>query len=522
MPREPIRASTPASQDDAHPHVKSGPKGGQFAPKGSDTGPAPAKTGAERGTWKNAPDSRSSGGGRPAPKAADVAAAPVIKNNLTRKGPNDPAEVKALQQMLSALKIGPPMAQDGEFGQRTEEAVKALQEKLGVHPTGHVSPVLGKRLQDAITLSPCVKASAATVSLVMAGAGPLGGSMVGVELARPGTWHLSTGKRTFEPQDLQDAADFFAASGQTRIPIGFGHSDPRFDGDPAFGWVSNIRYTTDAKGPVLLGDLVDLDDWVAAAAPKRWPNRSIEGFANLDWNGRVYRLALTRLALLGSTPPAMPILRSLADLRQAVAAAAAATGAEFVSAAAPPPEPGATTDPAAEAVVVPTSPKKETGMDPAKFREALGLEDASDDEVMEALAQAGFVPASTPPTEEAPVAASGATTVAGIPPGTIVLASSVWDETQTTIRNLTSFVEKAERNERDAVIAQAVKDGKFTPAQRPHFVKLWDADPKGTRAVIDSLHRNSALAVAASGYAGASDEELDNEFKHLFPPSQEG
>jgi hypothetical protein len=349
--------------------------------------------------------------------------------------------------------------------------------------------------------------------MVIASGSPLGQSMTGVELARPGTWHLSSGKRTFTADNLKDAADFFAASGQTRIPLGFGHSDSRFDGDPAFGWVSNIRYAEDAKGPVLLGDLVDLDDWVAAAAPTRWPNRSIEGFANLDWNGRTYSLALTRLALLGSTPPAMPILRSLADLREAVAAAAATSGAEWVSAAAPSTQDAM--NPAPEAVA-PTT-EMETGMDPAKFREALGLDDASDDEVMAALAEAGFVPQSDNPE---PVAASGATPISGLAPGTMVLASSVWDQTQETIKNLTAFVEKAERNERDAILAEAVKVGKFTPAQKPHFSKLWDADPKGTRSLIESLTRNSALAVAASGYAGDLDEEADTEFSHLFPPTK--
>lgn len=139
-----------------------------------------------------------------------------------------------------------------------------------------------------------------------------------VELARPGTWHLSSGRRTFDTADLKDAADFWTASGSQKIPLGFGHSDSRFDGDPAFGWVSNIRFTEDAEGPVLLGDLVDMDSWVAAAAPKRWPNRSIEGFANLLFKGRTYRLALTRLALLGATPPGMPGLKTLAEIKAAV------------------------------------------------------------------------------------------------------------------------------------------------------------------------------------------------------------
>src|SRR5690349_14694719 len=101
--------------------------------------------------------------------------------------------------------------------------------------------------------------------------------LTAVELARPGTWHLSSSPREFTPAMLRDAADFYAASEGQRIPLGFGHQDARFDGEPAFGWLSNVRYDEDADGPVLLGDLVDLDEWVAAAAPARWPHRSIEG-----------------------------------------------------------------------------------------------------------------------------------------------------------------------------------------------------------------------------------------------------
>src|SRR5262245_7564414 len=340
--------------------------------------------------------------------------------------------------------------------------------------------------------------------------------MLGVELVRPGTWDLLTGKRTFTQENLRDAADFFAATGATRIPVGFGHLDPRFDGDPAFGWVANIRYAEDAKGPVLLGDLVDLDDWLAAAAPTRWPNRSIEGFADLEWNGRTYSLALTRLGLLGSTPPAMPNLRSLADLREAIAAAAASCGSQFLAAAVPQEAPE---DPAAEAVV-PPSKDKEAGMDPAKIRERLGLDDdVSDDDIMEALGYAGFVPAPEPTAsaEPAPVAASAPPAVTA--PGTIILASSVWEQTQDTIKSLKAFVDRSERNERDQVIAAAVTEGKFTPAQKPHFTALWDADPKGTRPLIDSLMRNSALAVLASGHGREPDEdELEAEFAHLFPP----
>ena len=108
-------------------------------------------------------------------------------------------------------------------------------------------------------------------------------------------------------------------------------------------------------------------------------------------------------------------------------------------------------------------------MDPAKIREALGLSaDASDDEVSKAVA-AAFPVAESPPLfdvgQPAPVAAKAQ-------PGTIVVASSVWDKTQEDIKKLTDFVEQTKRNERDEVIAKAVVAGKFTPAQKKHFAQL--------------------------------------------------
>lgn len=145
-------------------------------------------------------------------------------------------------------------------------------------------------------------------------------SLRGVELARPGTFVLASGKTTFTEEMLADAADFYAATGRGAIPVGLGHMDQRFDGDPAFGWVENIRYHTDARGPVLLGDLVDMPAWLAAEAPKRWRNRSIEAFSNVEFGGRTYAMALTRLALLGATPPGIPSISSLSDLQQALAA----------------------------------------------------------------------------------------------------------------------------------------------------------------------------------------------------------
>jgi hypothetical protein len=352
--------------------------------------------------------------------------------------------------------------------------------------------------------------------------------LTGVELARPGTWQLSSGPREFTAAMLRDAADFHASTGGQRIPLGFGHMDSRFDGDPAWGWLSNVRYAEDAQGPVLLGDLVELDDWVAAAAPSKWPHRSIEGVTGITYAGREYGLVLTRLALLGATPPGMPVLKSLSDLRQLVAAAAAASGGEWIAASIPETSPDGADIPSDRIGGAVGQP------DAAKLREALGLAaDASDNEVKTVLASSGLVasqpeppaPAPDPTPDPAPqptpdpTPASQPVTASGT---TVVLASSVWEETQNTIKRLSAFVDETKRSERDAILASAVEQGKFYPSQKAQFSRLWDADPDGTRQLIDGLTPNSALAVAAAGYADLEDKEFEREFAGLFPPSTNG
>lgn len=338
-------------------------------------------------------------------------------------------------------------------------------------------------------------------------------SLPGIELARAGTWNLKTGPITVTPGMLDDAARFASRESARPGYLKIGHTDPRFmaaDGEPALGWLHNIRLEEDDQGDVLMGDLHDVPDWLAEAIPKHWPDRSIEGYADYtDADGQKYGLVVDGLALLGVTPPGMSSIKSLRDLPAALGVAASGplepSGTRIVASFGDPHSPAPT-----RADVPPTTGG--AGMSLAKYREALaGLpDDASEEDVKGALVSAGLAAAAPGPAPHAVSAAA---------PGTVVLASSVWDDTQATIKTLTDFVAASKRNERDDVIARAVQAGKFTPAQRPHFAKLWDADPDGTRNVIDSLTPNSALAVLASGYAGESVEDTDAEFAHLFPPT---
>lgn len=361
-----------------------------------------------------------------------------------------------------------------------KDRIKAAGLKYGLH--------LGEK----------VEAAEDSWTPVMAAAG-----LDDVELARPGSWTLASGKLEVTPEMLADAARFANREGARPAFLKIGHTDTRFmagDGEPALGWVHNVRLEEDEKGHVLKGDLRGMPDWLGTALPHHWPDRSMEGWADYEHDGQKYGLVMSGLALLGVTPPGMSSLKSLRDLPAALGlpVPVAASGARRIFASFGEPQ---TPAPEAEG---PTPTRKGAGMpaDPDDIREALGLgPEASDDEVREQFSTVFPTPAGTP--------------VSAAAPGTIVLASSVWEETQKTIKTLTSFVEDSKRSARDEVLAQGVKDGKFSPAQKPHFAKLWDADPDGTRTLINTLTPNSALAVMASGYAGEG-VEADPEYSALY------
>lgn len=140
-------------------------------------------------------------------------------------------------------------------------------------------------------------------------------TLEGVEIARVGTFRLSTGEHTFTRPQLAAAV----ANADKYTPrIGIGHEDPRFaepdlDGDPAFGKVINLRLAE--GGDLLLGDLAEMPAWLADNAPAAYPGRSLEGVVKQD------DLEIRTVKLLGTTKPG---IATLADLPKAIAASVAA------------------------------------------------------------------------------------------------------------------------------------------------------------------------------------------------------
>ena len=135
----------------------------------------------------------------------------------------------------------------------------------------------------------------------------------GIEMLAVGEWALSTGVANFTATDLQEACAAARCPAVGQPVIKLGHHDPRFDGEPAIGWVASMRLNdTQTK---LVGDFTSMPGWLAAILPSAYPERSIE--ASFDWVcqiGHVHPFVITAVALLGVTPPGVGAIASLNDV----------------------------------------------------------------------------------------------------------------------------------------------------------------------------------------------------------------
>lgn len=97
-------------------------------------------------------------------------------------------------------------------------------------------------------------------------------------------------------------------------------------------------------------------------------------------------------------------------------------------------------------------------------------------------------------------------TALNLPDGTIVVDKATWEEVAGQAREGAALAAKTRDSERDDFLVGAIKAGKFPPSRRDHYLKAWDADPEGTRGLIDSL-APGLVPVEARGTAGTGQEE---------------
>jgi hypothetical protein len=146
----------------------------------------------------------------------------------------------------------------------------------------------------------------------------------GIELAAVGTWNASTGTTTFTDEDFTNAIAALQCPGVRNPVIKLGHAEPdstggvRWDGEPAVGWVANMRF----DGAKMLGDLTGVPAWLADADENglsvlaaAYPDRSIEIWRPFVCQiGHEHPSVITALSLLGVAPPGVGVLKSMQDV----------------------------------------------------------------------------------------------------------------------------------------------------------------------------------------------------------------
>lgn len=132
-------------------------------------------------------------------------------------------------------------------------------------------------------------------------------SLKEVELFAAGTWN---GMR-FSKDDLEEfVTSYQALEGILKIPLKMGHNNeqPLTDGQPALGWVSNVK----VKAGKLVADFTDLPDIVYNAIKKKLYNTlSIELFQDVEYKKNKFPFVLSGVALLGADLPAVNVLSDL-------------------------------------------------------------------------------------------------------------------------------------------------------------------------------------------------------------------
>jgi hypothetical protein len=146
----------------------------------------------------------------------------------------------------------------------------------------------------------------------------------GIELAAVGTWNASTGETTFTDEDFTNAVAALQCPGVRNPVIKLGHAEPdstggvRWDGEPAVGWVANMRF----DGAKMMGDLTGVPAWLADADENglsvlaaAYPDRSIEIWRPFVCQiGHEHPSVITALSLLGVAPPGVGVLKSMQDV----------------------------------------------------------------------------------------------------------------------------------------------------------------------------------------------------------------
>jgi hypothetical protein len=367
-----------------------------------------------------------------------------------------------------------------------------------------------------------------------------------VPIARVGDWPAAGGSGVIEASDI---ASMVAASHDPEIqaagPIRgwLGHNgamnewgepvarDPLNTADPAIGTVQNLTASDD--GQTLLADLVDIPEIVAVF----WPQRSIETVHGVvTSNGTRYQTVLTGMAYLGRSDPAVGGMPDLLDAMQgSTSGALAAAGVRFDGTpslmSALPRDISAPADDQTVARVTRRALAQAAHTDLARTGDTPAAAAAQPTE--QQMPQSTTPPAENTPAadddhgqddpnavipgeneqeenEERDAPASNGEQPAAPAAGgdTVTVDRATFTAMQEQLTELTADREARQEREhaeaRAQLLASGVTSGRFAEARRDHYGRLFDADPEGTRTLVESLEPGLVPTAGSRLSAGAS------------------
>lgn len=312
----------------------------------------------------------------------------------------------------------------------------------------------------------------------------------GVELVKAGTWQSARGEVSITAADLADMVSESRDPQVDSAPLKLGHVDPRFDGEPALGWVRNLRLSSD--GDTLIGDLTDVPASLADILGSAYPRRSVEvawGLPRPDGTKR--GAVLTGLALLGVTPPAV---KGLADVYKAAASGEGiVTVAVFSDTSDLQPTDQRSQDPATQTTDQPEEPMAENDKAPEDTKpadDATEVKDEAAPETPEASAAQG---------EQEPATAEASA------PQTVTLSQGQYEDLVKGAQAGAAALAALDAQRRDGIITSALSQGRLRPADSEAWRKALDRDEEGTVALLGTLPQIVPTAALGSAHAGIAD-----------------
>jgi len=338
----------------------------------------------------------------------------------------------------------------------------------------------------------------------------------GVELVKAGTWggHALTDRAKEEQAENggikitpEIIAEMAAAASDPMIdeaPMKYGHFSAMFgDGAPATGWVKNLRVSDD--GNTLVGDLVDIPVNLYPMIKSGFKKRSIElKFDQPGTGGRVYKAALSALALLGGEKPAVKGLNDLADLY-------ASEDLNADTAHIPHPAAVALEDSSNTAQPGENNNEGESPVDILdQIKEKLGLDaEASDADVLAAL-EAALADAAAAEDKagenDAEAAAGAASALSAAGAKVVTVSEAVFSAMQSDIATLR---EAEQKRSNENMIEAALSAGKITTDEAPIYLQQLENEQTraGAAALLSSLPEQKVSTVATPAAVALSEED---------------